>query len=196
MTKCKNPSCTNEVVSIEGRRPKEFCSVECRTKFHNAKNFKGTGRGRTKGAKNKPKMQYVLPQPIPEVVIGQDSVTVTKDVSVMEIRKKFGDEYGDKAEKLLAVYHLGKEPTEDVIALADEMAKIYNIPVMKESINELVDFGTVTTKTEIVDGKVKSKVVDKKKIIDEKTDEPKSLADLFKNRTGATSNYVNPKRVK
>lgn len=56
MTKCKNPSCTNEVVSIEGRRPKEFCSVECRTKFHNAKNFKGTGRGRPKGAKNKVKL--------------------------------------------------------------------------------------------------------------------------------------------
>lgn len=54
--KCKNPSCTKEVVSIEGRRPKEFCSVECRTKFHNAKNFKGTGRGRPKGAKNKVKL--------------------------------------------------------------------------------------------------------------------------------------------
>jgi hypothetical protein len=30
----------------------------------------------------------------------------------------------------------------------------------------------------------------------EKTDEPTSLSDLFKGRNGATSNYVNPKRLK
>lgn len=55
MTKCKNTTCDKEVVSIEGRRPKEFCSVECRTKFHNGKKAKGTGRGRPKGSKNKVK---------------------------------------------------------------------------------------------------------------------------------------------
>lgn len=56
MTKCKTPSCTKEVGSIEGRRPKEFCSVECRTKFHNSKNKKeGSKRGRPAGAKNKSK---------------------------------------------------------------------------------------------------------------------------------------------
>ena len=51
--KCKNTTCDKEVVSIEGRRPKKFCSVECRTKFHNSKKATGTGRGRPKGSKNK-----------------------------------------------------------------------------------------------------------------------------------------------
>lgn len=86
MTKCKNPSCTNEVVSIEGRRPKEFCSVECRTKFHNAKNFKGTGRGRPKGAKNKlkPNANDIIEaenrnNPLTNAARGRDEGGVNKD---------------------------------------------------------------------------------------------------------------------
>lgn len=64
MTKCKNPSCTKEVVSIEGRRPKEFCSVECRTKFHNSKNKKeGAKQGRPKGSKNKSAVTGSVPLP-------------------------------------------------------------------------------------------------------------------------------------
>lgn len=39
--------------------------------------------------------------------------------------------------------------------------------VISDAINELLTFGTATVKTELVDGKVKSKVVDKNKIVDE-----------------------------
>lgn len=104
----------------------------------------------------------------PTKIIGHDSVTFTSEMSVVEIRKKLLDDYADKADKLLAVYNSGKEPTEDVIALANEMAKIYNIPVMKEAIDELTNFGTVTIKTELVDNEVKQSVVDKKQIVSEK----------------------------
>ena len=63
MSQCKNPSCEKETVSVIGRRPKEFCSVECRTKFHNLKNKKeGAVRGRPAGSKNKPKTEPTPPQ--------------------------------------------------------------------------------------------------------------------------------------
>lgn len=89
MPQCKNPTCQNEVVSIEGRRPKEFCSVSCRTKFHNSKNAKGTGRGRPKGSKNKDKPTTsigVLKQAIENM--GAEPVAVNKgieDIPFVEI---------------------------------------------------------------------------------------------------------------
>lgn len=55
MNKCKNESCSNEVKSIHGRKPKLFCSSECRIEFYNSKKVKGVGRGRPKGSKNKSK---------------------------------------------------------------------------------------------------------------------------------------------
>lgn len=123
--KCKNTTCDKEVVSIEGRRPKEFCSVECRTKFHNSKKATGTGRGRPKGSKNK---HNAIDQveadnrnnPLTNAARGRDEGGVNKD----EIKSQ------------------------------------------------------------------------KKKVPETDTKSPTSLADLFKGRSGATSNYINPKRVK
>lgn len=50
---CKNADCGKKLIHTEGRRPKEFCSPECRIKFNNLKNKKGGSKGRPKGAKNK-----------------------------------------------------------------------------------------------------------------------------------------------
>lgn len=97
--KCKLPTCGNELVHTEGRRPKEFCSPKCRTLFHNLKKVKGVGRGRPKGSKNKDKLEITVidPQPIPIVTITDNSMTVTKDMTLDEIREKFGNEAAEKA---------------------------------------------------------------------------------------------------
>lgn len=97
--KCKLPDCNNKLVHTEGRRPKEFCSPKCRTLFHNLKKVKGVGRGRPKGSKNKDKLEVKVidPQPIPKVIITDNSMTVTNDMTLDEIREKFGNEAAEKA---------------------------------------------------------------------------------------------------
>lgn len=116
--KCKNPSCTKEVVSIEGRRPKEFCSVECRTKFHNSKNKKEGGkRGRPAGSKNK-------------VRAGIDEFSVDGSVSVVTVYKKDGI---TPIETPVAIYHSAKEPMLDTIDMANKIAEHYSAPIKIEN---------------------------------------------------------------
>ena len=116
MTQCKNPTCQNEVVSIEGRRPKEFCSVTCRTKYHNSKNAKGTGRGRPKGSKNRDK-----------VVVSVDPIKYDVDSpTVMSVTKE-----GLNGEPI-AVYHSRKEEIVDT-AIINQIAEHYSTTPIKET---------------------------------------------------------------
>jgi hypothetical protein len=125
MTKCKNTTCDKEVVSIEGRRPKEFCSVECRTKFHNGKKAKGTGRGRPKGSKNKPTTSIgVLKEAIQNM--GNEPVAVNNGVEDIHYEEILNE------------------------AMTDE-----NKAAIQSSTNDLMTLGISVTKTELVDGKVK-----------------------------------------
>lgn len=137
MSQCKLESCQNEVKSIEGRRPKEFCSVECRTKFHNSKKLKGTGRGRPKGAKNKLKSvsfengKLVVTDPnladsLKTHPVNLDApptnkedkkwdstspvfVEHTSEMSLSEVRIKFGHEAVLKSQDVIK-YAFDKEP--------------------------------------------------------------------------------------
>lgn len=156
MTKCKNPSCDKEVVSIEGRRPKEYCSAECRTIFNNSKKKKeGSKRGRPAGSKNKA-----------NVIVSVDPIKVDGDnLTVMTVTK--GILEGGEP---IAFYHSVKDPVINTNEMANKIAEHYSVPVIKEVLDELVTFGTATIKTELIEGEVSQKIVDKKKIVNEESE--------------------------
>lgn len=152
MTKCKNPSCQNEVVSIEGRRPKEFCSPECRTKYHNSKNSKGVGRGRPKGSKNKSKEET---PPVEKNSVNVGRLDIHEEP--IPLMQQYNEDTGKGIEDI---------PFEEVGKELLTQIQPY-MGAIKEATNEMTTFGTVTTKTEVVDGKASVKVVDKKKVVND-----------------------------
>ena len=50
--KCKNPTCSNELVHVEGRRKKEYCSTACKNKVNNPISY-------AKRKAGKPEIKYI-----------------------------------------------------------------------------------------------------------------------------------------
>jgi hypothetical protein len=111
LVKCKNKNCQNDLVHIEGRRPKEFCSPKCRTDFHNSKKVKGVGRGRPKGAKNKFKPSAIdlveaenRDNPLTNAARGRDKGGVNKG-EVKKEKKPVGIKNWKREKTLLGGLH-------------------------------------------------------------------------------------------
>ena len=129
-------------------------------------------------AKNKSKeetppveMKLVDPQPIPEVIITPNSMPITRDMTLAEIKEQFGDEEFEKARLLLQQQSGMYIPTLQPDKYGNQTPEMIELEKLKTgSINELTTFGTVTTKTELVDGKASVKVVDKKKVVNDEDD--------------------------
>lgn len=91
---CKNTDCGKKLIHTEGRRPKEFCSPECRIKFNNLKNKKGGSRGRPRGSKNKVNLEKLKQElaeeresrnnPLINAARGRDKSGVNED----EVKRK------------------------------------------------------------------------------------------------------------
>jgi len=97
-TNCKNPKCRKELIHTPGRRPKEFCSPECRVTYHNNKNKpepeKRNPKGRPKGSKNKINLEKYKRElelekenrsnPLISAARGRDSIGVNLDENKLE----------------------------------------------------------------------------------------------------------------
>lgn len=153
MTKCKNQSCTKEVVSIEGRRPKEFCSVECRTKFHNSKNKKeGSKRGRPAGSKNK--VTQELKDKITENNKPENKERIETERNTVIDRSHLNDSLpAGELRDYEITFHNKEAMSQFEKAIAGAVGE--NKEVLDSSMQDLMTKNISVTKTEVVGGKVK-----------------------------------------
>lgn len=114
-----------------------------------------------------------------EPTFEQESSVVKED----EIRKELDTPSNERE------YNWGNHGKEAIDQLNKALEDKFKeqIGTKNDAINELMTFGTVTTKTELVDGKASVKVVDKKKVVNDEDDWKPKLSPFMLSRQKSKS---------
>lgn len=185
--------CNEPIAQKEGKKERKFCSPSHCTMYHlkekNKDKPKGE-RGRPKGSKNKFKPSVIdileaeaRKDPLTNAARGRDENGVNNDELEEKIRINNFPENKERIENernmVLPQSSVPNPVTTDecYIPCFDVTPESYNEKeINKEVLDEISMFGTVSTKTELVNGKVNIKVVDKKQIVNDKPQMPKGLS--------------------
>lgn len=137
--------CQTPIEQKEGKRERKFCTPSHCTMYHlkNKNKDKPKGqRGRPVGVKNKVRN-----------IEGFETATHTYPPFEVKPQSEWGSEMN------------ANTFTHEIAGM------VGGNKVVSDAINELLTFGTTTVKTELVEGKVKQSVVDKKQIVSAKMPE-------------------------